>query len=71
MTRMAPVLRQPAFWTLVAVLFLGIFTWPFLQPATGHTARGAYVHLLVAWAILVALQFLMARSLAREGKDRA
>jgi hypothetical protein len=67
-SRAASWLARPAAAVLLAVVALLVLTWPFVRsPPLGLAA--SYVHLLVAWALLVGALAATARALGGPGGD--
>ncbi len=54
------VARHPAFAAIVGLLALLLFCWPLVRVPRLSVSQ-AYVHLFGAWAIVIALIFLVAR----------
>ena len=62
--------RQRAFASALLVVGLLLFTWPFVRVPPLHVVP-AFLHLLGAWAIVVAGLALLARAVGPErGRDR-
>ena len=60
-SRARAALRHPAFPVVLAGVALGLFCWPLLRTPPPD-APLAYAFMLGAWAVVIAVLFLMARS---------
>lgn len=60
----SPPSRRGAVAVALAVLAALLFTWPFVRQPRFHLVP-AYVHLMVAWALVIAGLAILARALRR------
>jgi hypothetical protein len=60
-SRVARMMRQPAFPVALAALAVVLLGWPVLRP-TPLSPRFAYTFVLVVWAVVILALFLMSRS---------
>ncbi len=62
---------RPAFSVLVFLICLVLFNWPHLSPAEDWPPQHVFVHIFVAWAlvIVILLIFSFSRSSSRGEQD--
>lgn len=62
MKKLNQLLSRAEFHTLLAMLSLIVFSWPFLIPADLQRPHNLFVHLFLPWLVVIVLLFLVGRS---------
>ena len=70
MNRWRKIMSRPAFSVLVFLICLVLFNWPYLSPAEDWPPQHVFVHIFLAWALVILILFLSYLSQPSSGSEQ-